>query len=625
MIEKNEIKKFLSTQLKTKFKNEDIDEKINNLTSIIFDFYNKNNEISIEFAKLIHKNFYDKNDEIIVYRDLEYYHNKPWEYRLHNYKPQIPTSYYSSIKNINKDFINFTNNYTLNKNKTKDSILKYFFDFLRIHPFWDSNLTIASIICDLECIRFWFAPLSILDIRFHDKDYIHYFIYYYEKNINKSNILNEIINLIDNINENTITNEIIIKIKNEVNKLQIKSTKELHNPNSKSDLNKKEALEKALVLAKETYKKWNYPIWAILLVNDEIKIYWENKVTTEKSHSHHAEIDIIKKSNDLKWKNDKKTLIVTMEPCNNCSKALVEFWIDEVFYIVEDPSWWWTDILEEAWIKIVQVRYKYDEYLDILIDFMQNHWWYEEVLNQYLSIKETWENTYKKNLEKVIEKYFINLDKNEEIYEIRKIVYNNTLHYLRYAFYTNKQELHQAILNWYYNDTNKIVNFINENFIEKEFILSTELIKSLHKIFFPEWFIEKSKDEYSKEFIVMIPWQFRKINTLSTTNQNKDIYLKWQAVEKWLIRIIDKFNNSKRDSNDIFIFASEFSRVHPFWNWNGRVLDVLTDILLLKNWNSPLYLWKLKQESKIEFYNNLDKVYETKDSKYLIDFIKKYS
>ncbi len=39
---------------------------------------------------------------------------------------------------------------------------------------------------------------------------------------------------------------------------------------------------------------------------------------------------------------------------------------------------------------------------------------------------------------------------------------------------------------------------------------------------------------------------------------------------------------------------------------------------------SPLYLWELKQKDEIWFYKVLDKVYESRDVKYMYEFIEKY-
>jgi hypothetical protein len=107
----------------------------------------------------------------------------------------------------------------------------------------------------LECVKNNFPQFNIVNIRFKNKDFVYYINYFYEKNIDKKNILDEIIELINKFNENKIDTLNFKFISNEFKKLNIKSTSELHNPKSKSDLTKKEALEKVLTLAKNTYQK----------------------------------------------------------------------------------------------------------------------------------------------------------------------------------------------------------------------------------------------------------------------------------------------------------------------------------------------------------------------------------
>lgn len=384
-------------------------------------------------------------------------------------------------------------------------------------------------------------------------------------------------------------------------------------------------LENALNLAKKTYKNWNYPIWSFLIVDENIIIEWQNKVITEKNHSLHAEIDTINKWQLYKWKNHKKILFVTLEPCNNCAKALVEFGVDEVYYILEDPSWWWKNILNLAWIKTEQIRYKYDEYLDLIIEFMQKHWWYNEALTQYISIKQNWENTYQKQLNKIIEDNFINISENLPDYNIRKIVYNNTLSYLKNALLRTPEDKHQLIFNWYAWDMNRIIKYCALNFVNIDSKkIEIDFIKWLHKNLFPNWFIQKSRDINWKEFIQMIPWEYRNIDLKSKTNPNKSLYLKWQDVENWLKDIVWKFNNSDFQIDKVLLFLADFFIVHPFWDWNWRVAYILTDLLCLKNWFKPFYFWELKQNDEVWFYKILDNVYETRNIKHFYEFIERF-
>ncbi len=185
--------------------------------------------------------------------------------------------------------------------------------------------------------------------------------------------------------------------------------------------------------------------------------------------------------------------------------------------------------------------------------------------------------------DKLIQDNFINISKELVDYEIKKIVYHNTLHYLKTAFYRAPQEKHQLILNGYVTDTNRIIQYLQKYFLDKSFKkLEVDFIKNLHKNLFPTWFIQKARDINGNEFVQMVPWEYRKINLYSKTNENKNIYIPFQQVTKTLFDRIEKLNNSFFSLDDILLFLADFFIVHPFWDGNGRLAYILTDFLLIK-------------------------------------------
>lgn len=384
-------------------------------------------------------------------------------------------------------------------------------------------------------------------------------------------------------------------------------------------------LEKTLHFALDTYQSGNYPIWALLVVNNEHEIGWQNKVVTTWNHRFHAEMDIIQKADNFGGTSDKKIMFVTLEPCNNCAKALIEYGVAEVYYILEDPSWWWKDILERAWVQVHQIKYRYDEYLDLIIEFMTKHGNYNEVLKQYISIKESGKNTYQERLEKTVFDTFINIPTDTIDYEVRKIVYNNTLSYLKNALLRTPEDKHHLIFAWYTGDTEKLIRYCQQYRENPDLRLSEEFIRWLHKSLYPEWYIQRSKDPQGREFIWMIPGEYRTIDIVSNDNTNKEVYLKTKDVKTWIQRIVSEYNDNQNDiSWSTLSFLADFCIVHPFGDGNGRVVYILTDILLLKNNLKPLYLGMKKENDKVGFYRILDAVYETRSLEPLYGFIEKY-
>lgn len=133
-----------------------------------------------------------------------------------------------------------------------------------------------------------------------------------------------------------------------------------------------------------------------------------------------------------------------------------------------------------------QVRYRYGEYLDLMIEFMKKHGNYSEVLNQFISIKENGKNIYQEQLEKTISDTFINIPEDLIDYEARKIVYNNTLSYLKNALFRTPKDKHHLVFTGYSGDMERIVDFCQREIIEKDnFMLDENIIKNLHKTLYP--------------------------------------------------------------------------------------------------------------------------------------------
>lgn len=113
-------------------------------------------------------------------------------------------------------------------------------------------------------------------------------------------------------------------------------------------------------------KKWDYPVWAIIIDDEWNIISWRNERNTQNNKKSHAEINLINEAK--KYKILKKIIYVTLEPCEMCTKALHDFWINEIHYILEDPFKWWLKNISDKNIKII----KHDDnnkYLKLLLDF----------------------------------------------------------------------------------------------------------------------------------------------------------------------------------------------------------------------------------------------------------------
>ncbi len=445
---------------------EDFRIQVQTITEYILEEYSKKNQITLHFIAWLHNLLYPKWTLIKTIRDGKNYDNFPWKWRVHESVWKDDNHSHSLQKNIEIDLTFYTHQYNSIENKKRTDILKYYFDFLRVHPFADSNLTVISLICELEFLKYSFPSFHFLKTRFQDGKFNHFFLYEYENNKNKVWILTEIEKMID----------------------------DFHTGNLHRELQEKK--EQIIV-----------------------------QPTPQKFGNH----------------------------------------IDESVFVT-DP--------------------------------------------------------YFQEIQKLLDTHFIHFSSDTKYYQVKKIIYHNTLHYLKQAFLKNSKEKHQLILDGYVYDTNRLIQYVQEKYIDtKEKKISVDFLCHLHKNLFPKDYIAKQKDENGQEFIRMIPWEYRKINLYSKTNTNKNIYTHYENIEKEIEKALSILNNSSFQKEDILLFMSDFSRIHPFGDGNGRTLDILIDLVLLESGFLPYYFWERKQKNEMWFYHILDRVYETRNVEYFYEFL----
>ena len=112
----------------------------------------------------------------------------PGEWRKQVLQTEIQE--FSSIENIECDFKKITEAFNQIKQPIREDILRFYFGFLTVHPFGDSNGTVSALVCDVLCFRYGFAPFWILNIRFKDKNLFYGLIAEYEENKSDQSLTN---------------------------------------------------------------------------------------------------------------------------------------------------------------------------------------------------------------------------------------------------------------------------------------------------------------------------------------------------------------------------------------------------------------------------------------------------
>ena len=105
----------------------------------------------------------------------------------------------------------------------------------------------------------------------------------------------------------------------------------------------KQCLKSAISIARETLKLGNYPVGAVLAINDKTLGVAGNEINKQKSFVNHAENSlIIKYGKELAEVRKDDTKIVTqystLEPCIQCLGASVTNHIDRILFIEPDPN-----------------------------------------------------------------------------------------------------------------------------------------------------------------------------------------------------------------------------------------------------------------------------------------------
>lgn len=163
------------------------------LAKFCANYFMDHDDLSIHFIADLHRMLYPAG---VFIRSVRYgvpVDTLPGEWRKQVLQTEIQE--FSSIENIECDFKKITEVLNQIKQPSREDILRFYFGFLTVHPFGDSNGTVSALVCDVLCFRHGLAPLGLLNIRFKDKNAFLELIAEYENdksNLSLANILRKI-------------------------------------------------------------------------------------------------------------------------------------------------------------------------------------------------------------------------------------------------------------------------------------------------------------------------------------------------------------------------------------------------------------------------------------------------
>lgn len=211
--------------------------------------------------------------------------------------------------------------------------------------------------------------------------------------------------------------------------------------------------------------------------------------------------------------------------------------------------------------------------------------------------------------------------------KIKQALINAMLHYFNEMKAKVPVEKHEFMEESFLKHMWFIADFVMENYINKWY-LTEEFIKWLHRSLYPAWY--KIDTIISGKKVTMIPGEYKTEDNwvdslLEEWKVNKFCEAKHTAKE--MQKLIDSFNNqiklfeNKKDL--IFWFALDFSNIHPFWDWNGRLSVMLADILLINNGLESVNMHYYKEKDYYGLRKAGELTIKNRDLKYIYDFIEK--
>jgi len=160
----------------------------------------------------------------------------------------------------------------------------------------------------------------------------------------------------------------------------------------------KQCFEQAINIARETFANGNYPVGAVLAIDEKIVGSAGNEINKQKSFVNHAENVLILNNGKLLAEAHEKgktiSLYSTLEPCIQCLGASVTNHVNRVLFIEKDPNGGACELkhdniglwYREVWPEIIYTPFT-DEPKQLMIKFFHkeikrgNTKWPQKMLN----------------------------------------------------------------------------------------------------------------------------------------------------------------------------------------------------------------------------------------------------
>lgn len=174
--------------------------------------------------------------------------------------------------------------------------------------------------------------------------------------------------------------------------------------------------------------------------------------------------------------------------------------------------------------------------------------------------------------------------------ELLEIINNANQHLLAARLQSSPVEEYQTIKLQYAQLMGQMVDYCKAEFLDAG-CLTTSFIRGLHRMLYPEGHICETWDAKGNR-VLMHPGQYKLLQqadinragtgSLSVFMSAEETPQAMEIIVATLEQQLKSDNNINKKRDAIMVFILEYLQIHPFFDGNGRMACMLTDLLLLR-------------------------------------------
>lgn len=217
--------------------------------------------------------------------------------------------------------------------------------------------------------------------------------------------------------------------------------------------------------------------------------------------------------------------------------------------------------------------------------------------------------------------------------ELLEIVHNGNQHLLLERLQQSPANEHQTITLQYARLMGQLVDYCKAGLLEADG-LTTGFICGLHRLLYPEGHTCAAQDAEGKT-VLMYPGQYKLLQqaaidragpgSLSVFMPPEETPQAMEAIVTTLESQLAATDDAGKKRDAIIVFILEYLRIHPFFDGNGRVACILTDLLLLRERLPTINFSPIYRSNKPAMVAALAEAQQTRQLTVLYAYLESYT